>query len=356
MEPLMSHPPVPLARRLRQLRESGEPRLSQLMVAKALGVSVATVSSDENVARVPAGRLAAYARLHAAPRPDAEGLPRLAGEEELTDEERTERDDLLVELTALHEDATVPLPELASVPGLASLPGASQRRTWHFNDGAPVRIICGQIPPDDRPQMGLADSVNYTELFTYADVDALVELFGHIRAENPALDVRFLTSANITSDDLSAHLVLLGGLGWNQSTEWYNRQTSFPVVQVEDPAYPDGEVFETRRGDKATRHYPKTADSLLVEDVGLLVRTPNPYNQARTLTICNGVYSRGVLGAVRCLTDANFRDRNEQHIIDKFGDAPEFGVLMRVPVHRGKTVTPDLVNEYSVIFEWPERT
>jgi hypothetical protein len=63
-----------------------------------------------------------------------------------------------------------------------------------------------------------------------------------------------------------------------------------------------------------------------------------------------------VLGAVRCLTDANFRDRNEQHILDKFGDAPDFGVLMRVPVHRGKTITPDLVNAYSVIFEWPEGT
>ena len=46
------------------------------------------------------------------------------------------------------------------------------------------------------------DDPNYTELLSYADLDALVELHGHIRAENPAMDVFFKTAPNVVPDDL----------------------------------------------------------------------------------------------------------------------------------------------------------
>ena len=55
-----------------------------------------------------------------------------------------------------------------------------------------------------------------------------------------------------------------------------------------------------------------------MEDVGLLVRLPNPLNSTRTITMCNGIHSRGVLGAVRTLTDARLRESNEQYIAQNF--------------------------------------
>ena len=55
----------------------------------------------------------------------------------------------------------------------------------------------------------------------------------------------------------------------------------------------------------------------LAEDVGLLARVPNPLNSSRTLTICNGVHSRGVYGAVRSLTDTHLRDANERYILPR---------------------------------------
>ena len=58
---------------------------------------------------------------------------------------------------------------------------------------------------------------------------------------------------------------------------------------------------------------------MLAEDVGLLARVPNPLNSSRTLTICNGIHSRGVYGAVRSLTDAQLRDANERYIAANFG-------------------------------------
>ena len=92
----------------------------------------------------------------------------------------------------------------------------------------------------------------------------------------------------------------------------------------------------------------------LIEDVGLLVRTPNPINSNRSLTICNGVHSRGVLGAVRALTDARLRDSNEQYIAKNFADSSNFAILMRVPVIAGQAMTPDFCAPGCVRFRWPE--
>jgi transcriptional regulator with XRE-family HTH domain len=347
----MPQPNQALASRLRRLREEAENRLTQSQVARALGVSIATVSSDETSARsIPLSRLSAYASFYATVR--AGGADALRGESiddhAVPDQEYETR--LLAELTHLHG---------RSGGGAEDVAGAST--TWRFADG-PVRLVCGEIPAGpERSSLASPSASNYTELFSYADADALVELFGHIRAQNPRLDVRFKTSANLDSDDLSGHLVLLGGLGWNQATSWFAQQyqSSFPVRQVDVPTFAGGDLFEIRKDGEWQRVLPKFADeseSDLVEDLGLLIRIPNPYNQGRSMTMCNGIFSRGVLGAVRCLTDARLRASNEGYISRRFGGAKEFGILMRVSVFNGQVVTPDLTNPTTPLLEWPERS
>jgi hypothetical protein len=93
---------------------------------------------------------------------------------------------------------------------------------------------------------------------------------------------------------------------------------------------------------------------MLMEDVGLLVRMPNPLNSNRTLTMCNGIHSRGVLGAVRSLTDARMRESNERYIARNFRDYQQFGILMRVPVIGGRAMTPDFSIAGTVLYQWPD--
>ena len=51
---------------------------------------------------------------------------------------------------------------------------------------------------------------------TGGDLDALIELHGHIRAENsPDFGVFHKLASEVRADDLSGHVVLLGGIGWN---------------------------------------------------------------------------------------------------------------------------------------------
>ncbi|WP_084692135.1 helix-turn-helix domain-containing protein [Parafrankia elaeagni] len=348
---MAAQPNRALARRLRRLRQETWPRarLTQAAVAQALGVSTATISSDENLATsVPLERLTAYAAFYAVERSIAGPVPCLFDESELLPAELEARDALFGELSEFR--STSPPEEDPGVPEIRPA-----RRTWLFGRNEPVRLVCGEIPREQQSELAGSLHLNHTELLSYADVDALVELFGHIRAENPSADVRFLKSANIVPDDLSAHLVLLGGLGWNQATDWFIQEAGFPVEQVEDPEFPDGEIFQTKEGENCCKYFPRWSDDPalgLVEDVGLLIRARNPYNGNRTLTICNGVYAKGVLGAVRCLTDSALRERNEQYLARRFGNAPGFGLLLRVPIFKGRALTPDLTNARTTLFEW----
>ena len=86
----------------------------------------------------------------------------------------------------------------------------------------------------------------------------------------------------------------------------------------------------------------------------MLARLPNPFNTLRTLTYCNGIHSRGVLGAVRCLSDPDVRDDNESYLEDAFSGLDRFVILMGVQVLGGETISPSLRNPDAVLFQWPD--
>ena len=363
MYPGHETPPAPaaLARRLKELREKQWPdvRVTQSMLGEAVGgespLKVPTISGWESPTSTSSPspqRLLTYATIFATRRSLGDGQLRVLPDDELTADERAARDALYDELIGLRSSAVGEVPTASAQPHGAG--------TWHFPEGGPVRLVCGKLDPKLVGAYADAKSPNHARLQEYADVDALVELFGHVRMVNPDSDVRFLLAEELEPDDLSAHVVLLGGLVWNPAARWFSRLAELPIRQVTDEAVEDGEVFEVERDGKRRRFLPTFLENDptlgLVEDVALLLRMPNPNNHSRTLTLCNGVFSRGVLGAVRCLTDKQLRDRNEEYLAERFGNSTEFGLLLRVPVLRGKSATPDISNDASRFYVWPERT
>jgi hypothetical protein len=167
-------------------------------------------------------------------------------------------------------------------------------------------------------------------------------------------------SSKFNADDLLGHVVLLGGIGWNEITEQLLEMARLPVRQIEDPDIPTGEIFVVNHDGAEKRYLPKwSADGgQLREDVGLIARRANPVNSNRTLTICNGIHSRGVLGAVRALTDmqsreSQLRETNEEYITQNFEDTSNFAILMRVLIVDGRTMTPDFKNSDNILYQWP---
>jgi transcriptional regulator with XRE-family HTH domain len=342
-----------LARALRDLRVSTwrEAELTQAQLAEAFSienrVGPATISTWESPTspKTPnPERLRAYARFFATPR-SLENGPRLLSEAELTEEELREFRRLKDQLLGLLEDRD---------DDKRGAPQHALGSAFTFSEGHVV-IICPDLPKSAQGPLAQEQDPNFTMLQRYADLDALIELHGHVRAANPTLDVFHRRASRIVADDLSAHVILLGGGAWNAAAQSFqDTLEQVPVKQVSDPestwdpfavdSEGTTEMFDATWKDRGGKH-------TLTEDVGYLARLANPYNSNRTLTICNGIYSRGVVGAVRSLTDATVRARNEQYLTARFPEG-EFALLMRVPVVANQTLSPDLQNPRTRRFEW----
>jgi hypothetical protein len=334
-------------------------RLKQSDVAQALSddepVAVSTLSAWENVSKsiLPSkDRLAAYARFFATAR-SLEGGPHLLPLTDLTVAEDEARRELERELFRLRNEVIGEID--------------SRHESWRFDDGAPITIICSELTKSDQVCLGPlsdVDNPNYTRLYSFADADALIELIGHLSSSNPEASITFLLASQVTRKDVINHIVLLGGIAWNDVTRRLNASAELPVRQVDHERIHSGEVFRIEDGAGKGQLFlprfqngdPGTAEKpgVLLEDVTMLGRVPNPFNALRTLTYCNGIHSRGVLGAVRCLTDADVRDANESYLEETFPDTDRFVVLMRVQVLGGETISPSLRNPGAVLFKWPD--
>ena len=379
-----------LAARLRELRGSvdGAP-ITQKQLADALGISPALVSSWESGAAIPPeDRLKKYARFFATGRSAEGGTARLIPADELLPAEERRREELTNELVRLRIEALRP----AEQAGTRRV-GAVGGRFWYFPDGRDVTILYtpfsarqlglaggGRPDPAAPPVVGYATPThpNRVASLRNADMDAVIELVGHIRAENPRIEVRWLAYDEVTtSDQLTGHLVILGGgdagliasgVGENP-VRWFVRRLELPVqmrlpqggddefdtefvIATDDDGTPgyDGvrqEVYRPRfLRDERREGRPRVlvdGSPQLEYDVALLARQPNPLNLAARITLCSGIFSRGTYGVVRALTDARFREQNEQYLEDAFGeDLESFWILLQVPVFGPETITPDL--------------
>jgi hypothetical protein len=345
-----------LAWRLRQLRQQQWPdaRLTQEKLAKAFSneepLAAATVSSWESTTSPklpPRHRLRAYARFFATPRSVEAAVPKLLPFEDLTPDEQATCKKLETELLKLRSQAAEDPGEEEIAPG----------RSWHFTDSGPVILVCAELPGNQIGPLASPSNANYTELQAFADLDAMVELHGHVRAENPRMEVYFRIPSDIGHNDLTGHIILVGGVVWNEITDRLSEEAKLPVRQFHHPELPTGEIFLAEVNGEEREFWPKWKNNgrkVLAEDVGLLARVPNPLNSSRTLTLCNGIHSRGVYGAVRSLTDTHLRDANERYISANFGNSTSFAILMSVKVMKNKTLTPDFNSSGVVLFRWPQ--
>jgi transcriptional regulator with XRE-family HTH domain len=350
-------PAMRLAERLRSLRTEGfaDRRLTQGELAEALGASVPLISSWEsrtNPKNPPRGRLEAYATFFATERSVAQSPFRVLSKSQLTSEERARRDALFQELIRLRNGAQ------GHEPGPTTEdPYAGSH--WRFPVDQDITIVCSALPQEYLDKLKPYTNPMapyYVDLYRFADLDALLELFGQLRAANPLNNVRVRTPAEVKADDYTSHLVLLGGVDWNMITAELLYRLDFPVRQLtwKSEAEPGG--FLIGKGADEQRFAPvlrqEGGNEILESDVALFFRSPSPFNEKRTISICNGTYGYGTLGAVRALTDVRFRDRNEEYLRTRFAGINTFSIISRVMVLPGAAVTPDWTSSDDLLHEW----
>jgi hypothetical protein len=336
--------------------------VKQSDLASALGVSVPTVSSWESLANPvlpPVRHLESIASFYASRRSMTEGAPHVPLPADLTGAEQQDREGLWGELRKMRSAA-----QRATPPKGPAVGGPLESDLWNFPDGMPIVIVCAELPGDMLKTVRYANprDPDFIRLYRLADLDSLFELHGHLRAVNPRNQVDLRLATNLTNDDLSSHLVILGGVDWNPLARSVLSGLSLPVRQVADWAADKPPYFEVTVDGETERFSPRLehrdepetdgGHEVLTEDVALFVRAANPANRDRTLTICNGMYGNGTYGAVRALTDARFRDRNSDYVRERFEGKAEFCILTRVRIIENLGMTPDWTVAENVLFEW----
>jgi transcriptional regulator with XRE-family HTH domain len=324
----------PLSDRLRDLRELRD--VQQQQVARALGVSKSVVSGWENL-RADVDKPPKLARLRQIATFYASRTLRSPLKDiELDADEEKARDQLLRELTAL----TV----------------SRGRDLLTFPPGERIRVICGELSAEDRSEHAAAESVNYIRMLSCADLDAAVEVYGCLREMNPGSDVQIRKARELDENDPNSHLVVLGNLSreeWNES----RLAVVLPVAQPRDDSSPDGEPFEFtdstgRRQRRSATLSEHREGNPVTEDIGFLARRRNPINSNYSMTIFSGVYTRGVYGAVRAITDRDYADANQDYLRHRFGESASYGLLIRVTVLDDSVPTPDFRDQGCIIFDY----
>jgi hypothetical protein len=356
-----------LARRLRTLRTETWPgrRVKQGDLAEVIHASPPLISSWESgKALPPPERLRAYATFFATERSVSRRPYRLINEAQLTEDERVRRDELFRELTVLRDGVHGRHVPAQQQPTSANADPYAESQ-WRFPLDQDITVVCSALPQYKLNPMPFTDpdSPDYVNTYRFGDLDALLELYGHIRAANPMNRVRIRTPAEVRDDDYTSHLVLLGGVDWNSITAELLHQLDLPVRQLvrEDDLVPGGftidkdgkEILFSPTLRKVRNKETDVEKEVLVADVAHFFRAVSPLNEKRTVTICNGNYQRGTLGAVRALTDPRFRDRNEAHLRARFAGKATYSILSRVRVVLGKVITPQWTNDDEVLHEWP---
>lgn len=341
----MTRPEEPLAVRLRELRAGAE--LTQKDVARALGISVPLLSSWESgKVTPPQGRLEAYARLFSHDWPPGRGVkPGLPVLNLLSDSERKRYDGLLRELTVLRGGGE-PADDLAPHP-------------LRFPPGQAITIVCSELPSERRSAIGYADpqSPDFVESYKYADLDALLALLPQVSALNPANPIKIGIWDELSTDDNTAHLIALGGIDFNQAI--LRALDEVPISQLGRETDEDTGGFRIREGRGDGREHvrevkPRLDGRRLRADVAQFLRAPNPFNRERTtVTFFGGMYSRGTVGMVRALTEPEFKDRNADYLVRRFGRASTYSIVSRVPILVDEVVVPDWTSAENRLHEWP---
>jgi hypothetical protein len=320
-------------------------------------VSEPLISSWEKSTTPPDFRLKQCATVFVTYHVDGAGRLRRRPDKDLTDDIRARERALQEELIAVANAER------------AAKPVRSRRRSWaggdlwRFPESSVVTIVCGFLADEVRENMPYThqSDPDYVRLYNYSDLDSLVELYGYLRATNPRLTIRYKLAADLTQSDYTTDLAVLGGVDFNDATRRLLEKIDPPVTQESlYPARPEAYFVVRSESSGEQQFTAKLEDHAvrdkhpLIEDIAQFIRGRNPFNQERTFTICNGIFARGVLGAVRALTDDTFRERNTEFVRQRFPADSTFSILFKVEPYEDTVHTPDWTQKGTVLHTWSD--
>jgi TIR domain len=239
---------------------------------------------------------------------------------------------------------------------------------WRFKDAESVTVVCAELPDRMRGPMADPHHPDYDKIYQYSDLGSLFELLEYLRAVNPSTQVDLLSPLDLlpppdprsqhqpSPHDCAAQLISLGPVGLNEVTQHILDRGRFPIKYLPDWELRSNALFGVEPDGREVIFNPIFEQindrETLKRDVALFGQAPNPFKAGGAAWICSGIHARGTYGAVRALTDPEFRDRNAHYLANRFESSDSFCILSPVQVQSGITYTPDWTLPDDRFFEW----
>lgn len=223
---------------------------------------------------------------------------------------------------------------------------------WHYDADSTVIIVCPQLPLEMRSCLADPDNRNHNPSQKLADLDAAIEIFGHVRSASPAAQIRICSAAELDGDLAAEHLIVVGGAAWNTASSWFCSALELPIRQVTAPAQEEYFTLDGVGDDREFRpNVVTTATGVSGHDIGFFARAPNPFRTDRTVTMFNGVLSFGVLGMVRAFANPAVGGANQDLVASRPASTP-YCLFVRVPIYNSTVPAVDITAAENRLFEW----
>lgn len=222
------------------------------------------------------------------------------------------------------------------------------KELWGFGEYDEVLVVCSELDEPEKRQHPEPNEFIY--LGKYGDVDALVETLITLHRLYPNLKVIFRSAneINMVPQELSTHIILIGGPDYNKLTRIFEKYSPFSYLRGEK----EEDIFIKRKSTNEV-FIPFVEDELIGKfiDYGFFVKMKNPYNPLKKLIMIGGAHTYGVFGAIKAFSyfsndKKEISYQNCVSIIDALGNDPEFAILFKVESVGCTVLTPkvDLSN------------
>ncbi|WP_322753062.1 hypothetical protein [Frankia sp. Cas3] len=189
------------------------------------------------------------------------------------------------------------------------------RAFWRLSHGSRVDIVCSEIPANERPEYASPADRNYLRYAKFADLDTLIYLRTRFAQLAPTVTIRDFAPSEYY-DTQADVLVVVGGPPWNAKYREFLPRLPFffephPLGE-DDPLVVPG-LKGLVLGPRWTERHE------LLEDLAVFTRLT--LAQGTTVFLLSGCLTLGVLGAARCLLEAERGARSFRYIAEHVGDA-----------------------------------
>ncbi|WP_236787926.1 hypothetical protein [Amycolatopsis sp. GM8] len=189
------------------------------------------------------------------------------------------------------------------------------RSFWRLSDESHVDIVCSEIPDNEVAEYASPADRNYLRYAKFADLDSLIYLRTRFAQLAPTLTIRDFAPSEYY-DTQADVLVVVGGPPWNSKYREFLPQLPFyfephPLGEDDPLVVPglNGLVLGPRWTERQE----------LLEDVAVFTRLT--LAQGTTVFLLGGCLTLGVLGAARCLLEAQRGARSVRYVTEHIGDA-----------------------------------